>query len=147
MVDRYQPPQSNLGAPSAPEPFIVLPRGPKRWPWVMLLVVSIAMPFAEATVFRGRPYEPFMVIEALLLLATIYWWYVLDRRERKFETGGLQNVGVLLLTAIGLPIYLFRSRGWLRGLVATAVAVVAWIALNFVEYFSGELGVLVWNVK
>jgi hypothetical protein len=52
----------------------------------------------------------------------VYWGYHLDKRERAFRAGPIQNIGVLILSVIAVPVYLVRSRGWKRGAVATGLA-------------------------
>jgi hypothetical protein len=42
----------------------------------------------------------------------------MDKRERNFRTGVIQNLGVIWVSVIALPVYFVRSRGWKRGLLA-----------------------------
>jgi hypothetical protein len=144
-TDPYQPPRADLGVGAGPDPLIAFPRGDKRWPWLMLILISTVVPFAEVLVFR----QPLgylrgaSLIDGLLFLIAIYWWFVVDRREHNFQTGGWQNMGIILLPLVGVPVYLFRSRSWLRGSIATLVALSAAVAFNLLSYFSEELAVQV----
>ena len=52
-------------------------------------------------------------------------------------------MGIILLPLVGVPVYLFRSRSWLRGSIATLVALSAAVAFNLLSYFSEELAVQV----
>ena len=88
---------------------------------LMLAVVSFLIPMGQWLILKRRV-EPWSTIElAQVALTTyaIYWWYVLDKRERGFRAGPLQNIGVIFLNIVALPIYFVRSRGWKRGAIAT----------------------------
>jgi len=86
----------------------------------MLALVSFLMPFGEMLILR-RPAPDWSTIwfaELFLTTYAVYWWYVMDKRERNFRTGAIQNFGVIWLSVIALPVYFVRSRGWKRGLLA-----------------------------
>jgi hypothetical protein len=89
----------------------------------MLAIVSFVLPMGEFVIFKhpGPPLS-YMLVEVMLSAYAIYWWYVLDKRERQFRAGTFQNMGVAVFTLVGLPVYFIRSRGWLRGAVATGAA-------------------------
>src|SRR4051794_16015229 len=110
---------------------------PKLRPVIMLLAVAFFGPVAEWLVLR-RPIEPwsqYIIIEVALSAFAIYWWYWLDKRDRGFRAGALQNIGVAVFGLIGLPVYLLRSRGWAKGAVATLIALAIWL-------LSGAFGIL-----
>ena len=141
VPDPYQPPRADLGAASPRDAIIAWPRGRKRWPWLMLLAISTVVPFLEVAVSR-RPlgsYGSVTLVDTLLFIIALYWWYVVDRQERDFRAGGWQNMGIIFFAVVGLPVYLFRSRGFLRGLVATIVAFSVFIVVNVLSYFSEVL--------
>src|SRR5262245_48189456 len=95
----------------------------KLWPWVMFLVISTVVPFIEVVIFRRPidPFSPYSIIDMVLFAGATYWWYVVDKRQRSFVAGGVQNISVIFLSIIGLPVYFVRSRGWLKGISATIV--------------------------
>ncbi len=64
----------------------------------------------------------FEMVETLVAIALVFWWYHVDKRGRGYAAGPLMNGGILAAAVIALPIYFVRSRGWKRGLRATAVA-------------------------
>jgi len=48
----------------------------------------------------------------------LFFWYRLDTDERAFQRSIWLNFGVVALALFALPYYFFRSRGFLKGLVA-----------------------------
>jgi hypothetical protein len=106
----------------------------------MLAVVSFVLPMGEFVIFKrpAAPMSGYMLAEIVLMAYAIYWWYVLDKREREFRAGTLQNMGVAVLALVGLPIYFIRSRGWLRGSAAIGVAIFVFICIMALT-FLGEL--------
>ncbi len=69
-------------------------------------------------------------------VALIFWWYHADKGERNYEAGPLMNAGVVAASVLALPIYFVRTRGWKRGMIATALAAAALGA----TYLLGEAG-------
>jgi len=65
-----------------------------------------------------------MVVGILLIFA----WYRLDADQRGFHRSIGLNVGVIGFAIVGLPYYLFRSRGAKRGFIATVVALAFCVA-------------------
>ena len=106
----------------------------------MLAIVSFVLPMGELLIFK-RPLttaNTYMLAEVLLSAYAVYWWYVVDRRERNFRTGIFQNIGVAVFTLVGLPIYFIRSRGWGRGALATLGALGVLVCVGLLTYL-GEL--------
>ena len=88
--------------------------------------------------FTGRVEElgKFELGETFVAIALLYWWYHADKRSRGYSAGPLMNGAVIVAAIIALPIYFVRSRGWKRGALATAGALVAF----GVTLLLGELG-------
>lgn len=107
---------------------------------LMLAIVSFVLPMGEFVIFRHHapPTIGYMLAEVVLTAYAIYWWYVLDKRERQFRAGTFQNIGVAVFALIGLPIYFIRSRGWGRGSVAIGIALCVLICATVLTYL-GEL--------
>ena len=63
----------------------------------------------------------------------IYWWYYLDKRQIEFRTGAFQNIAVVILTIVGLPVYFIRSRGWKIGGISTLKAFGFFIVMNILS--------------
>jgi hypothetical protein len=70
----------------------------------------------------------------------IFAWYYEDARERAFRRGRLQDFGVAAVALVGLPVYLFRSRGPARGAIHTGVAVLLYALLLVLVTVGGALG-------
>ena len=103
----------------------------------LLAVVSLLGPFLETLVTGGvEPLGRWEIGETVLALILVFWWYHVDKAERGYRAGPLMNGGMLLVMALAMPIYLVRSRGWKRGVLASLVA----IALYLVLYGLGEAG-------
>jgi hypothetical protein len=112
-------------------------RRSKRIALALLVALSFLGPFIEALV-RGEvePLGKFELAETFVALALIFWWYHLDKAEHGYRAGPLMNGGMLVLTALAMPVYLLRTRGWKRGAIATAIAIGVFAAL----YALGEAG-------
>ena len=103
----------------------------------LLALVSFFGPLLEMLVTGGvESYSHWEIGETLVALALIFWWYHVDKAEHGYQAGPLMNGGMLLVMAVAMPIYLFRSRGWKRGAIAVAIA----IAIALVSFGLGELG-------
>jgi hypothetical protein len=109
---------------------------------LMLGLVSFLLPMGELLVFK-RPVERwsmYMFVEVILSTYATYWWYVIDKRERNFRAGVFQNMGVVFLSIIALPIYFIRSRGWGRGALASLGAVGVAICVGVLTYLGESAG-------
>lgn len=103
----------------------------------LLGLVSFFGPFLEM-LFTGRveSYGGWEIGETLVALALVFWWYHVDKAEHGYRAGPLMNGGMLLVMVIAMPVYLIRSRGWKRGIVASLIAAV----LGGVSLGLGEAG-------
>ena len=110
----------------------------KLYALALLGGVSLLSPVLEIAVTgRSDPLGGFALADTLVSLAAIYWWYHADKAQRQFRAGPLQNVGVIAMAIIALPIYFIRSRGWKHGSLATAIAAVL-LAATFGLEWLGE---------
>src|SRR5260221_8211989 len=107
---------------------------------LMLVIVSFVLPMGEWLILKrpAPPWSMYQLVEVLLTTYAVYWWYVLDKRERNFPAGLLQNIGVVLINIVALPIYFFRSRGWKRGALATLGMLGVLVCVGLLTY-AGEL--------
>lgn len=95
----------------------------KVYALVILAVISLLSPVLEIAVTgRIESFSKFALAETFLSIAPIYWWYYVDKEQRRFRAGPIQNVGVIGLALIALPIYFIRSRGWKHGSLSIAMA-------------------------
>jgi hypothetical protein len=103
----------------------------------LLALLSFAGPLGEMLITGGiEPFGKFELGETVLALVLVFWWYHLDKAETGYRAGVLMNGGMLALTAVAMPIYLIRSRGWKRGALAVAIAAAVFAVL----YGLGEAG-------
>ncbi|MBA5688465.1 hypothetical protein [Rugamonas apoptosis] len=65
---------------------------------------------------------------ALAALLLIFCWFHLDATQRHYRRSAMQLGAMLILPALALPWYLFRSRGALRGAVAIGKALLLLLA-------------------
>ena len=86
------------------------------------------------------------VIDILAFLSIsflVFAWYCADARERAFRRKYWQDFGVAAATLIGLPIYLFRSRGARGGALATGGAVLIYALMLALVVVGGVFGLVV----
>jgi hypothetical protein len=114
----------------------------KIWPWAIFIALSTVAPCAHFIV-TGHPIQPvtpYWLFDVVFFTAATYWWYLADKKQRNFKTGGTQNIAVVFLTLIGLPVYFIRSRGWLKGILATIMAVLVFVGLGTLGLLSELAG-------
>ena len=101
---------------------------PKNWVLVALATASLASGVIDQYFYPGHQFPPsavgFMVVGVLL----IFLWYRMDTAQIGYRRSPWLNVGVIALAVVALPYYFFRSRGALKGAVATGALVLAYIA-------------------
>jgi hypothetical protein len=89
----------------------------------LLALVSFAGPLIEVLATgEVEDFGKFEMVETFIAIALVFWWYHVDKRSRGYAAGPLMNGGIIAAAVIALPVYFVRSRGWKRGLLATAVA-------------------------
>jgi FtsH-binding integral membrane protein len=115
--------------------------GRKLYALGLLALISFCGAVLEA-VLTGRvePFGKFDLVESLLSLVPLYWWYYLDKEQRRFSTGVVQNLAVVAVAVLGLPVYFIRSRGWKQGGIATALALAFWAVLVGLGLLGEKLG-------
>lgn len=110
---------------------------PKNLIVVLFLLVGflsgLARQYFAPGQFLSRADIPF----ALVGLFLIFFWFRLDSDQLGYRRTYVLSVMVLALTVFALPYYFFRSRGFLRGLVATVLFLVIAIAYSMLQS-SGE---------
>ena len=102
--------------------------GPKNRLLVALAVASLLSGVVDQYFYPGHQFPPsavgFMVVGVLL----IFLWYRMDSAQIGYRRSPWLNVGVIALAIVALPYYFFRSRGALKGAVATGALLLAYIA-------------------
>lgn len=103
----------------------------------LLALVSLVSPMIEKLVTgRVEMLSKFGMVETVVSLVVLFWWYHMDKREWNYKAGPLMNGGVLAVAIIALPVYFIRTRGWKKGAVTIALA----LAFLAATLFLGEAG-------
>jgi hypothetical protein len=58
------------------------------------------------------------LISAFVGLVLVLMWVIIDAREHNFKRSALFNILVVAITVLSVPYYLFKSRGFAKGLLA-----------------------------
>ena len=90
---------------------------------IALASVSISSGAAGELVAPDQPIGIINLLSALVTLGLIFAWYRLDARDLGYRRTALLNAMVIAVALIAVPYYLFRSRGFARGLRATGIFV------------------------
>lgn len=111
------------------------------WALAILAVVSLLVPLLEM-LLTGRVEElgRFALVQNLLSIPPIFWWYHVDKTQKQYRAGPLMNVGVVALAIIALPAYFIRSRGWRRGSVSILKGTVVFAAITLLGMLGEWLG-------
>jgi hypothetical protein len=105
--------------------------------WALALI-SFISPLAESFLTGTvEPFSTYGIVETVVSLVLLFWWYHLDKAEHHYAAGKLMNAGVLVLAVIALPVYFIRSRGWKRG-ASTIVIALIFLAATFALGEAGE---------
>lgn len=108
----------------------------------LLALIAFSGALLEAALTgHVEPFGRFELVGSLLSLPPLYWWYYLDKEQHQFQTGVVQNLAVIGVAVIGLPVYFVRSRGLRDGGMATAKAFGVWVALMGLGLLGEWLGV------
>ena len=107
----------------------------------ILAAVSLLVPLVEV-VMTGRSEElgTYALVQNLLSIPPIFWWYHVDKAEKGYRAGPLMNGGVGALAILALPVYFIRSRGWKRGSVSIVKGVVVVAAITLLGMLGEWLG-------
>lgn len=88
----------------------------KRSALILLLLISLVLPIIEMlTTGKIEMFGKFAALHGGLSAIAIYWWYYVDKQQVGFRSGVFQNIGVVALSFVALPVYFIRSRGWKNG--------------------------------
>ena len=109
----------------------------KVWPLIALVVVIFAGAIIDGGTRYSRNHGTVTLVHSLVTVGVIYWWYVLDKRERQFKAGMLQNMGIIVFAPLGLAVYFFRSRQLKSAALLTVAMMGILLGLGFV-FEAGE---------
>ena len=80
----------------------------------------------------GSDLQGYSLLSSVLFVIPAIWWLQLDSSRFPNVPVGSLKVLIVLLGFIGLPIYLFRTRGFTRGLLAILGVVAVLVASNLI---------------
>jgi hypothetical protein len=103
-------------------------------------MVSFVTGAVDQYFFQGFPVHSISPTElacGLLWSALLFAWFWLDTSERNYARSPGLNVSVIFLSVAGLSYYFFRSRGALRGAIATVLLLLACV-VSFVLTYAGK---------
>jgi hypothetical protein len=98
----------------------------KRRRLVWMLGIAVAAGIASE-VFADAERE-LQLLEGVGLAVLVASWCSVDARERRRTLGKLQFASIILIALIGLPVYLFRTRG-LRAFLSLLLALLFYALL------------------
>jgi hypothetical protein len=106
------------------------------------VLASLAIGFVDGVIaywlFPGQPIAPSTVAIGLVVLFFTFLWYRLDSDSRGFKRTPLLSMAVVGIAFLGVPYYLFRTRGFRRGALATLVFLLTILGYSAMGYV-GEL--------
>ncbi|MEO6103197.1 MAG: hypothetical protein ABIP44_06115 [Pseudoxanthomonas sp.] len=102
-----------------------------------LLLLGFLSGIARQLIAPGQPLSAVDVAFMLLGLLFVFAWYRLDSDEQGYRRSVILNIAVIAITILALPYYLFRSRGFFRGLLGTVLFIATAIAYSALQV-SGE---------
>jgi hypothetical protein len=113
--------------------------GVRRRKWLYLtaiLVLAAVFGGIDILTDEGSSGEALVwLLDAISFAVLVYMWCRADARERGFHLGGLLSACIILFAAVGVPVYLFKSRG-VQGFRALGLAVLFYLATLAVDYAS-----------
>ena len=109
----------------------------KRTLLVIAVAVVVDFGLAFAVEFFDRPYAEKIGVSigvGVGLIALTCWWASYDGAERNIRP---PYAHMIVLYITGLPYYLFRSRGFIKGLAAIIIAVAIWTVPSSLGAYAG----------
>jgi len=85
----------------------------------------------EAFFAVRRHHNPLNAPLLALYAFLIFGWYHTDSDQRGFRRGFVMNFLIMMLAAVGIPVYMFRTRGFAHGLIG-----VGWALLMLLAFIS-----------
>ena len=117
----------------------------RKWLYLAAILVLVAV-FAglDMLTYEGSSGELLLrLLGAISYGVLVYMWCRADALERGFRLRILLSACIILLYPVGVPVYLFKSRG-VQGFRALGLAVLFWLATLAVDYASQYTVWCVW---
>lgn len=118
----YTPPKANTDRPQV---------SASRTPFILMGVIAV---FAYVTgitdvLMRNSGYYNLYYVGTMVIYAVLgVAWYQADATRLGRRHSGLMVVAIVMVLALSIPVYLFRSRGAARGALATLLFVLFLVA-------------------
>lgn len=103
---------------------------------ITILTLGFADGVVAYSVFPGQVFAPTSLVLSIAALFLIFVWYRLDADSRGFRRSPLLSVAVVGVTILALPYYLFRTRGFRQGALATVVMILVAIGYSAMGYLG-----------
>lgn len=105
------------------------------------LMMLLALPGGIAAEYLepGQEFGKVELINSLISLTLLFFWYYLDTERLRFKRTPLLNIGVVAIALIALPYYFFRSRGLKQGTLFTAGFLLLMYALNWIDWVGASI--------
>jgi hypothetical protein len=104
------------------------------------ILASLAIGFADGAVayflFPGQLFAPSSPVISIVALFAIFMWYRDDSDNRMFRRTPILSIGVVGFPIVAIPYYLFRTRGFWRGALATLVVVLVAMGYSAMGYLG-----------
>ncbi len=108
---------------------------------VLVALAGLIDPLLENSLY----YEHFNLGITLVLVTFIFAWYYYDSEARQYKRSPALNVTVVAMAIIGIPYYLFRSRGAKNGGIAFGHMLLFFCAWLFTTTVSTRIGSMIFN--
>jgi hypothetical protein len=89
--------------------------------------------------YRGDGAPQVVVVIGILISITVFIWFREDAFARFYNRSPFLNVAVIALPIVAVPFYLFRSRGFKGGIVATLVGLLIFVAFTLSSWLGSML--------
>jgi len=104
---------------------------------ILLAIVALISGAARQVLEPGKPFAQTDIAFAVVVIGIGFAWFRHDANQRGYKRSALLNTSVIALAIVALPVYLFRSRGFAKGLIATLVFLAIAVAYSLLEW-GGE---------
>lgn len=116
----------------------------KVYALAILAVISLIVPLLEVLITgRVEEFGKYALVQNLLSIPAVFWWYHVDKDQKQYRAGPLMNVGMVALAIVALPCYFIRSRGWKRGSISILKGMVVVAAITLLDILGEWIGMAI----
>ena len=109
----------------------------KAWTIIGFILLGAVSGGVRQYLFPGQEFALSDIWFLPVFVFLTFYWYYLDSKERALRRPIWLDVGTVAISIVFLSVYFFRSRGFKRGLLATGVALLVFIA-NSIANAGGQ---------